>query len=61
MREGSAGMATLAAFRNAHTTLAIISCDDANPPSLPRAGLPPNHDLDILVDRRQRFIRRSIY
>jgi hypothetical protein len=31
----------------------ILSCDDANPPSLPRAGLPPNHDLDVLVDRRQ--------
>jgi hypothetical protein len=30
------------------------SCrDDADPPSLPRAGLPANHDLDVLVECRQ--------
>jgi hypothetical protein len=28
--------------------------DDANPTSLPRAGLPPNHDLDVLIERRQK-------
>src|SRR5262249_22122494 len=29
------------------------SCDHADPTSLQRAGLSPNHDLDILVERRQ--------
>jgi hypothetical protein len=28
-------------------------CNDADPTGLPRAGLSPNHDLDVLVDRRQ--------
>jgi hypothetical protein len=27
--------------------------DDTDPSGLPRAGLPPNHDLDVLVERRQ--------
>ena len=26
---------------------------DTNPTSLPLTGLPPNHDLDVLVERRQ--------
>ena len=29
--------------------------DDADPTSLPRAGFSPNHDLDILVERRQQI------
>ena len=28
-----------------------LSCDDADSTSLPRAGLSPNHDLDVLVER----------
>ena len=31
----------------------VCGGDDADPTSLPRAGLSPNHDLDILVERRQ--------
>ena len=30
-----------------------LSCEDTNPSRLPRAGLSPDHDLDILVERRQ--------
>ena len=29
--------------------------NDTNPAGLPRAGLPPNHNLDILVERRQQI------
>jgi hypothetical protein len=28
-------------------------CDDTDSSRLPRAGLSPNHDLDILIERRQ--------
>jgi hypothetical protein len=35
------------------STLRFSSRHDANPSGLPRARLSPNHDLDILVDRRQ--------
>ena len=39
--------------RFARVLLAPLGRDDANPTSLPRAGLSANHDLDILVERRQ--------
>src|SRR6185503_14348077 len=30
-------------------------CNDADPTSLARAGLLPNYDLDILIERRQQI------
>jgi hypothetical protein len=29
-----------------------LGCDNTDPTSLPRTGLPPNDDLDVLVERR---------